>query len=546
MTKLGPMTKLASLVVLSFASLAYAQATLVVPSAQYPTIQSAITAAVNMDTVLVSPGVYVENLDVLGKDITIRSAAGAAATTIDGTLGAQPTVRYPVGSTRASVLDGFTVTGGTNLGTTTDRFGGGIRINGASPTIRNCIVRGNAAGTYGGGIGACDINTGVATSPLIERCLIENNTASSASFASGGGISIGGLGSGAPTSTAEIRHCTIRGNSGNTRGGGIMLLYNANVTIDSNVITDNTTRGLTGNLDGGAGIWFGLNAIALITNNRIYRNNSGSNGGGIKWFNVTGARIVNNTITENTGGGIAGFANAGAFGNNVVCDVVNCIVWNNGGGAEFAFTGLDQNAMPPSANVSFSDVSGGYPGTGNINANPLLLNTGSGNHRLAAGSPCRDVGNSSATQLPSVDFEGDMRVVGTAVDIGADEFVAANVLLWADRDAVSVAAPSNVTYALDGGVARGGNAFAVFFSLSGTYPGLDFGGQHLPLNIDTFTLTVPPLLGVLNGSGQGNAVFPLGGVFIPRSFIGETLSAAAAVLGAGLLFTNDENVRFVP
>jgi len=57
--------------------------TLNVPG-DYATIQGAIDAAVNGDTVLVAPGTYVENIDFLVKAITVKSSSGAEATVIDG------------------------------------------------------------------------------------------------------------------------------------------------------------------------------------------------------------------------------------------------------------------------------------------------------------------------------------------------------------------------------------------------------------------------------------------------------------------------------
>jgi regulator of RNase E activity RraA len=52
--------------------------------ADYATIQVAIDAANNGDTVLVAPGTYVENIEFYGKAITVSSAEGPEVTVIDG------------------------------------------------------------------------------------------------------------------------------------------------------------------------------------------------------------------------------------------------------------------------------------------------------------------------------------------------------------------------------------------------------------------------------------------------------------------------------
>jgi len=69
-------------VFLTFISINLAD-TLNVPVDQ-PTIQAGINAAVNGDTVLVAPGTYVENIDFVGKAITLRSKFGPDVTVIDG------------------------------------------------------------------------------------------------------------------------------------------------------------------------------------------------------------------------------------------------------------------------------------------------------------------------------------------------------------------------------------------------------------------------------------------------------------------------------
>src|SRR5690606_39703590 len=92
---------------------ALAQATLRVPS-EYRTIQGALDAAANGDTVLVAPGTYAgrdaNELRFGGKEITLRSESGAANTVLDN--GRSGTVLIfdraePLGAT----VEGFTMTG---------------------------------------------------------------------------------------------------------------------------------------------------------------------------------------------------------------------------------------------------------------------------------------------------------------------------------------------------------------------------------------------------------------------------------------------------
>jgi len=107
-------------------------------------IQSAISSAsvVDKDTIIVKPGTYVENIDFLGKALTVTSNEGAGSTIIDG--GNQPDPDYGSVVTFSnsegvdSVLERFTLTNGT--GTYFEFFpgewgycGGGFFCDGSSP-----------------------------------------------------------------------------------------------------------------------------------------------------------------------------------------------------------------------------------------------------------------------------------------------------------------------------------------------------------------------------------------------------------------------------
>lgn len=72
-----------------------AKTTLKVP-AQYKTIQAAIDAALNNDTVSVAPATYTEFIDFKGKAVRVCSEAGARMTTIVGATASGPVVSFAV------------------------------------------------------------------------------------------------------------------------------------------------------------------------------------------------------------------------------------------------------------------------------------------------------------------------------------------------------------------------------------------------------------------------------------------------------------------
>ena len=120
-----------------------------------PTIQAGIAASSNGDTVIVAPGRYVENIDFLGKAITVRSTnpddpSVVSATIIDGGR-KKHCVLFGTGETGASVIAGFTITNGKPTESSGHVMGGGISCWGSSPTIMKNRITGNSA-TAGSGI----------------------------------------------------------------------------------------------------------------------------------------------------------------------------------------------------------------------------------------------------------------------------------------------------------------------------------------------------------------------------------------------------------
>src|SRR5215831_1234635 len=199
--------------------------TLEVPVA-YPTIQAAINAAGNGDTVLVDPGTYVENIDFLGKLITVTSAQGPSVTTIDGN-NAAPVVNFSHGETTAALLQGFTLRNG-NATFAFAYEGAGVHISGASPTVAGNVITGNVTCGNGAGISIAF------SSPVIRDNTISGNAKTTGcSGQGGGGIYDRGAAS------AQIIHNTITGNSSDF-GGGIDLFAAGTPTLLNNTISNNS------------------------------------------------------------------------------------------------------------------------------------------------------------------------------------------------------------------------------------------------------------------------------------------------------------------
>ena len=225
--------------ILLLLSLSYS-ATLLVPS-EYSTIQSAIDAASDGDTVLVSAGTYLENINFNGKNIAVIGE-DRENTIIDGGQNGSVVTFDSIEGT-ASALSNFTITGGNAYD------GGGIYCSSSAPTIKDNIITGNVSETYGGGI-SCNYS-----SPIIM-----NNTITSNSAIYGGGISFdrytssvikgnningnsaeegGGIGC-FTFSSPTITNNTIAGNSASTNGGGIYCYYISSPSVTNTIIWDNT------------------------------------------------------------------------------------------------------------------------------------------------------------------------------------------------------------------------------------------------------------------------------------------------------------------
>jgi len=81
--------------------------------------------------------------------------------------------------------------------------------------------------------------------------------------------------------------------------------------------------------------------------------------------------------------------------------VVNCILWGDTPDEIY-----DEGAYRVTA-ASYTDVEGGWPGEGNIDADPVFVDPNNADFRLSADSPCIDAGDNTAVPSDTADLDGD-------------------------------------------------------------------------------------------------------------------------------------------
>jgi len=204
---------------------------------EYTTIQAGINASSDGDSVRVSAGMYLENINFNGKNIALIGE-DRETTIIDGG-GNSAVVTFINFENNSALLKGFSIRNG--LGVT---MGSGIRVQDASPILDDLIIENNSGSAHGGGLGLQGGNT------IVKNSIIRNN-----STGTGGGIYCNG----SPT----FQHLEIIGNSASNDGGGITL-SGCSPIMEHITVADNSAPS-----GKGSGIQLAWSTTANLTNSII-------------------------------------------------------------------------------------------------------------------------------------------------------------------------------------------------------------------------------------------------------------------------------------
>jgi hypothetical protein len=205
---------------------------------------------------------------------------------------------------------------------------------------------------------------------MIVQCIFENNTASIL----GGAVAIRG------NSSPQFVNCIFRHNGAIAREdapheGGAVFLEGVTATFTNCLFHDNKA---------GRG-----GAFATPDGSAIFSN----------------CTFANNQATWLRGGAVADPAES--------VRLRNCILWGNtrleGDPPVVTSDQIWGPGVGPA--TSHSDVQGGWPGTGNIDVDPLFIDPALGAYGLQAASPCKNTGNTSDLPADSADLDWDANTI---------------------------------------------------------------------------------------------------------------------------------------
>ncbi len=433
------------LISLLLCELASSQVIKVVPTPQFPTIQSAINKVNNGDTVLVGAGTYLENLVFPAKDFKLIGA-GIGQSIIDGNqTGA--CLAFRLAASNAMEVRGFTLTNGsgelTPLGASFEHMGGGIYIRSAGsglppiePVFSDIEIAFCSAASssaiyldFAGNVKftRCDIHSNVATNPLATRATIgcigglSNPTFKDCRFANhhtplGSLIVI--------ETPSSFISCTFENSSAQGVAGINSIVTAGSINPVYLIVKNCKFIGLTTTSATSTCLW-AANFVNTVIENCLFAKSSG---GAIMVQAGVGNRTIRNCTfvdnqTNNVPSGVVAFGASNIPGTDNLI-VENCIFANN----TKAAGGVEEPFVSPAATTItvFNSITETPANSATITL-PVFVDPSNDDYHLAPGSVGINGGDYTNLMPPAVnpstilDLDGNPRVQFGTVDMGCYE-----------------------------------------------------------------------------------------------------------------------------
>ncbi len=293
-------------------------------SGDFPTIQAAVDAVVDGDTIALTGGTYTgvgnRDIDFRGKAITIRPQAGTHEPCVLDCQHAGRGFMFHTHEGAGSVLEGIAVTHGlatqggavccsdssaptladcTFLENSATEAGGGLSCSGGSrPTISACVFSGNEADGAGGGMWCYQ------AAPTLEACRFLDNVAGV-----GGGMA-------ARASEPVLLTCAFEGNRAPTDcGGGLFLSDHSDGSLADCCFLENQA----GFMGGGMGVHWMSSAVL---DHCTFAGNTADIGGGLITSSESPIEVLGCTLADNAaatmGGGMSVWVSSAMVANTII------------------------------------------------------------------------------------------------------------------------------------------------------------------------------------------------------------------------------------
>jgi hypothetical protein len=257
--------------------------------------------------------------------------------------------------------------------------------------------------------------------------------------------------SGSDSQVFEVRQCRFTHN----KGQNIVRLSGAQMRFVNNLVVDSTlAQAENGGIDLGAfTVTLDADVDGMVT-------------------------ATNNTITGTRGGPAMRIGTLITGDSERISEVTDNILWNNQN-LDILFTGTTEHVYPLLASFNlYASSNSNFPQSPtDLHVDPRFVDAANGNFRLASNSPAINKG--AFVQLmgfPARDLDGNPRIVGSRIDIGAyesaiDDTTTAVVTTTSDNGSNAAPTPGSLRAAIKAGNAAGG-PFRIVFDVPGGCPRL--------------------------------------------------------------------------